>query len=486
MADTEQATCQQCGVRLSADDPPRLCLRCWLTESSTDPHAIPPGKPSSLVRVRRWPIRASSALLIVALVCGGLWFWYYWVQPEILIRRADVLVTERRLDEAIVAYRAALRIHPGIALAHMKLGNALIHLAKRDENYQVKLDEAIGEYRKAIGCNPALREAYPILGRALKDQGKFVESIAAYQNAIRFGIGGEMVYYDLGDAERAQKDADAAMAAYRDAVWLQPTGVEVHNNLLGVALYKQERLNEAIAAFREAIRLEPSFAEAYINLGLALDRQGKPAEAIVALRAAIRLDPTGASAYYNLGNTLAHHSKYVEALDEYRAAIRHQPDFATSPVNSRNAVDTIAAYRELIKVIPDDAAANRGLAWALLFFSKRQLGDFYEALRYAREAVALAPQDEKSLRTLALAEYRERNWNNALAAIEKLTALRNGRTAIDWFILSLVHWRRGDKERARVSFNEAVTRTKPDVAEDTELCQLWTEAAELLGLAGPR
>jgi tetratricopeptide (TPR) repeat protein len=44
----------------------------------------------------------------------------------------------------------------------------------------------------------------------------------------------------------------------------------------GVALKGQGKLAEAVAAFRDAIRIEPDRGESHIGLGMALYLQGKP------------------------------------------------------------------------------------------------------------------------------------------------------------------------------------------------------------------
>src|SRR5262249_57404334 len=75
-------------------------------------------------------------------------------------------------------------------------------------------------------------------------------------------------------------------------------------NQLGQALMRQRKLDEAIAAFREAIRIDPKFALAYNNLGRALNEQKKVPEAVDAYRKAIATDPKFADAHNNLGALL--------------------------------------------------------------------------------------------------------------------------------------------------------------------------------------
>jgi eukaryotic-like serine/threonine-protein kinase len=73
-------------------------------------------------------------------------------------------------------------------------------------------------------------------------------------------------------------------------------------------------VSEAIAAYREAIRLQPENAGAHYNLGIALDSQGKVSEAIAAYRDAIRLQPDEAEAHCNLGMALRSQGDYAGSL----------------------------------------------------------------------------------------------------------------------------------------------------------------------------
>lgn len=81
-----------------------------------------------------------------------------------------------------------------------------------------------------------------------------------------------------------------------------------------IAAHQQGRLDDAIAAFREAIALNPTEAITYNNLGAVLKTQGKAAEAVEVLQKAIALDPKGAMAYSNLGSALTAARRYDDAV----------------------------------------------------------------------------------------------------------------------------------------------------------------------------
>ncbi len=70
-----------------------------------------------------------------------------------------------KLDEAIAEFRAAIRLKPDYAEAHINLGIAL--------QDQGKLEEAIAEYRAAIRLKPDYAEAHYNLGLALKPRGSW-------------------------------------------------------------------------------------------------------------------------------------------------------------------------------------------------------------------------------------------------------------------------------------------------------------------------
>jgi protein O-mannosyl-transferase len=239
-----------------------------------------------------------------------------------------------RLGDAIAQYEAALRLKPDFEEAHLNLGVALSSLPGR-------LDDAIAEFRAALRLQPDDFEARSNLGAALAQMpDRLNDAIAEYQAALR----------------------------------LQPDHAEVHNNL-GIALANLPgRLNDAIAEFEAAVRLNPDYAEAHNSLGNAFAQTtGRLNDAIAQYEAAVRLNPDYFEAHANLGVILAQTpGRLGNAIAQYEAALRLKPDNAPGWHNlgaarfqAGNLPEAAAAFREELRLSPNDPAAQQALASAL-------------------------------------------------------------------------------------------------------------------------
>ncbi len=93
-----------------------------------------------------------------------------------LLKQANRLKREGRLDEAIALYHQAIKINPNFAWAYNNLGDALVK--------QGNLEGAVVEYRKAIETNPNSAWFYINLGRLFIQQGGFEEAINYFKQAV--------------------------------------------------------------------------------------------------------------------------------------------------------------------------------------------------------------------------------------------------------------------------------------------------------------
>ena len=117
---------------------------------------------------------------------------------------------------------------------------------------------------------------------------------------------------------------------------------------LGNGFYFDDQFTSAIAAYDEAIRLNPTYASAYYNKGTTLGKLERYPEALAAYDEAIRLNPADATAYYNKGTTLGKLERYAEALAAYDEAIRLNPTYASAYNNKSVALHSLGNWISLV------------------------------------------------------------------------------------------------------------------------------------------
>ncbi|WP_334164953.1 O-linked N-acetylglucosamine transferase, SPINDLY family protein [Phenylobacterium sp.] len=120
-----------------------------------------------------------------------------------------------------------------------------------------------------------------------------------------------------------------AEAAYRDALRLDSSLAEPHNNLAGLCL-AQGRAAEAEAHYRQALALEPRLTAALGNLVILLRRGARLDEAEAACRAAAAAAPGSAEVRLHLGRVLEEQGRTEEARAAYGEAHALSPSFAAA------------------------------------------------------------------------------------------------------------------------------------------------------------
>ncbi len=163
-----------------------------------------------------------------------------------------------------------------------------------------------------------------------------------YWHALAVTENNYLAHHNLGIALFKQSRVDEAIGQYREALLLKPDYAEAHYDL-GAALAANNQSDEAIVEFQKAIELEPDYAEARINLGTALGKAGQLDEAIGQYREALRLQPDNAELRYDLGTALGMKGRIDEAIVQFQEAIRLQPDYAAARYNLDHALQIKSA-----------------------------------------------------------------------------------------------------------------------------------------------
>jgi len=212
-----------------------------------------------------------------------------------------------------------------------------------------------------------------------------------------------LAHNNLGMNLNAQGKTIQAIAHYRDALRINPTYAEAYNNM-GIALFTQGKSEEAFKCFTDALRIAPRYAEPYYNMGVALYALGRPSEAVRYLEDALRIKPNYSNAHHKLGLILASQGKFDQAIWHYREALRINPGLYIGHYNlgvslaAQGKLDeSQKSYLEELRINPGCAEAHLNLC--VLLFNQ---GKSEAAVEHCQEAIRLKPDYKEALNNLAV------------------------------------------------------------------------------------
>jgi len=222
-------------------------------------------------------------------------------------------VLEPQFRERMVrARRAFIERDPKNYAHYVQLGNLL--------REQRKLDEALVAYRKAVEINPSHAPSYQNIAFVLEQQGKFDEALPAARKAVELNPKADGAWINLGTALRLAKKFDEAAAAYRKAIELDPKDGSAYGHVgrprgvspqvagydgLASLLHQQKKLDEAAGVWRELIDRDPGLVSAHLGLGQVLVDQQKHPEAVAEFKKALAIDPKFAQGHNDVAWLLA-------------------------------------------------------------------------------------------------------------------------------------------------------------------------------------
>lgn len=298
----------------------------------------------------------------------------------------NVLQDRGALDEAIKAYRRALRLHPGLAEAHNDLGTA--YFARGDSA------RALESYRRAAALRPANAVAWANLGAVYRKLGLAGEARKAMQQELfqrmkslvfRAGKTPAEEELDRGNPRLAARLIGEQPAGARERALLEQAERSLVLSaaerslasspppyLQGEALLREGRHGEAEAAYREALGADPGHVPAWIRLADLLRSSGRIDEAEACAAAALERDDESAAAWHAAGMVLKEKGRTDLAIERFEQALRLEP----KRVQAMREIGGILRYenrigeaekrfREGLRLRPDDEALTIDLAQVL-------------------------------------------------------------------------------------------------------------------------
>jgi len=377
---------------------------------------------------------ALTMIACVLLLACAIRTWFqisYWREDEVLFAHAVDVTTDNsfalynladsryrkgKYEASIEAYRAALRIKPDLAEAHLSIGLCLAA--------QKKYPRAIAEFDEAIRMVPEYGEAHASIASADLMLGNVDGALVHAREAVRISPKEAKSHYTLALVLIREEDLKQAADALRESLRLAPSA-EAHAALADVLL-RQADVPGAESNAREAIKLNDACAPAHGNLGLVLLRQRKWDQASEEFRRAASLDPNDAESRYQLAAVLIRTGKIDQAV-----MIAHELA-KLSPADPRAFLQlgliaqmqhdiprAIDQYRMAIRLDAQSAARNN-LAWILATSPDSRSRDGAQAVKLAEELNReQSTQRAETLDTLAAAYAASADFERAKSTAQR-------------------------------------------------------------------
>jgi tetratricopeptide (TPR) repeat protein len=374
----------------------------------------------------------------------------------------------------------------------------------RHEESTGRWEDAISAYRHAVRINPGSLEAWSALGRLSERLGRWNEAVQAYREAIAIDRRSAVAWHGLGVVYQRGRRYQESIEALREAVQCEPIMVDAWIRL-GVIESRLGHHDEAVEAFRQATKHRPESTYAWFGLAVTLERLGDVAQASDAYQTALRYSPSLVPAYYNLGILQREQGRLDEAAQTFLAGVRLAPRDAElwyglgiTYAKQSNEEGMRVVHSQLAAIEPDAAeefaesyfmrsaltpsgraAVNhtarhaqpprpKGVptpadAWYDIGVSHVRNRQIEEALAAFREAVRLNPEHTKAWFRLGRLNRQYGDLNDALRAF-RVVVRRRRRMAMAWNELGIVFGELGASARACQVFRTAV-RLRPDFVE---------------------
>ena len=251
-----------------------------------------------------------------------------------LITLADIYDRLKQNEAAISVYEGVPDPSPLRTTADIQIAQLLDNLGKKTESTKYLQD--------IVAAHPSDEDALLALGNAERGNKDYNAAADTYTKALAASHKPEKVewplYYFRGISYERDKNWDKAVADFRQALSLYPDQPLVLNYLGYSWVDRGQNLDEAFKMLHKAVELRPSDGYIVDSLGWAYYKLGKYDEAVKELERAIDLKPGDPTVNDHLGDAYWRIGRKLEAHFQWN----HARDLGPEPEDKQKILDKIA------------------------------------------------------------------------------------------------------------------------------------------------
>ena len=358
---------------------------------------------------------------------------------EVFTRLAEVRLAMGQPSLALEEYGRALNANPADDNAY--IGIATIYLKQND------LDKALEQLKKAEMANPQNRKTHLMMAEIYEKKGNAKQANFEYL----LSGSGKNINAEADVASKPAKvlvqspqapvpttiaatqtpkpvlteDLRQSVKSLQKTIKDSPENAAETYGKLGDIYRLSGKDQEAIAAYKEAEYLDTSDSNVYLNLGILYEKHDNLDEAVVAYKEAVRVNPKNANARFRLAEIRNTRGFYQEALEQYGEFLKLKPNspdvqlkVARLLAKNKEIALAIGAYGSVLKSAPNNADANREIA-ALYRINK--LDD--KAIEHYKKALDQQKDDTETRNALVSLYVKNKQYDDITALLKEAAEL---------------------------------------------------------------
>jgi tetratricopeptide (TPR) repeat protein len=273
-------------------------------------------------------------------------------------------------------------------------------------------------------------EAYITEAQTLFDQGKLLQSIQVYQEAVAVKPNDPSTYVAMARVQVFAGDYTGAQTSAEDALLLNANNSMAHA-VRAWALDFLGNYLDAEASIKRALELDPNNAVAHAYYAEILVDEGPDTiqKAIDESKTALALAPNTLESHRARGYVLYHTGNYENAVREYQAATAINNNIADLHLQIGANYKALGIYDKAVQEFTLANALNP-TDWQPNYLISRTyatVGEFAKAMQYAESAVNVDPVSPQLHGNLGVMAYHNAEWPSAAKELD--LAVNGGRSA---------------------------------------------------------
>lgn len=272
---------------------------------------------------------------------------------------------------------------------------------------------------------------------ALLEKGEYAQAETQLEAMVKTQRNNPQAWFDLGFAQSHLGKNTDAVAAYRQAVTLNPKWFEANLNT-GLALAKSGNLTEATTFLRAATQLQPvsggqqALSRAWLSLAQVLEEaQSSPQEALADYQKAVELNAGNSDAVLGAGRLMEAGGDLTGAEKNYLSAAQMGNNEAVQPLiriylKQKRLPEAEARLREYQAKNPTPEVL------VLLSQVLREEGKLPEAISTLERVAGFNPAPTQVLRELAGLYMENKQYAEAARILERLVAKTPNDAQLHW------------------------------------------------------